>query len=256
MGNENEEDNIWVYDIVRKTRTRLTFGASTDWDPVWTPDGDRIVFWDGATSALSIKASDGTGELERLVTQELTDSGFPSISPDGKWMAFWVKPTTTTEDVWYMPLDGDRIPVPLLNSTFKEGDPRISPDGNFLAYVSAESGNPQIYLTRFPGANGKWQISVEGGHYPVWSPLGNELFFLNRTLLKQVDVVTEPSVQLGTPRTLFDAAKVGVEVTGNARFEISRDAQRFLMVQAVHEEDITPHLVINYDWLTQFRDRD
>ena len=76
MGTESETDNIWVYDIVRKTRTRLTFGTN-DWDPVWTPDGERIVFWDGATRALSIKAADGTGELERLVTQELTDSGVP-----------------------------------------------------------------------------------------------------------------------------------------------------------------------------------
>jgi hypothetical protein len=171
-------------------------------------------------------------------------------------MAFWVKPTNTTDDIWYMPLDGDRTPVPMLNSTFKESDPRISPDGNFLAYVSEESGKSQVYLTRFPSGSGKWQVSVEGGHYPVWSPLGDELFFLNRTLLMQVDVVTAASVQLGTPRTLFDAAQVGVEATGDARFDVSRDARRFLMVQAVHEQNITPHLVINYDWLTQFRDRD
>jgi Tol biopolymer transport system component len=255
MGSESETDNIWVYDIVRKTRTRLTFGTN-DWDPVWTPDGERIVFWDGATRALSIKAADGTGELERLVAQELSDSGNPSISPDGKWMAFWVQPTNTTDDIWYMPLDGDRVPVPMLNSSFVEGEPRISPDGNFLAYYSEESGKAQIYLTRFPSGDGKWQVSVEGGRYPVWSSKGNELFFLNRTLLMQVDVVTDPSVQLGTPRALFDAAKVGVEVTGEARFDVSRDAQRFLMVQAVKEESVTPHLVISYDWLNQFRDRD
>ena len=113
----------------------------------------------------------------------------------------------------------------MLTSTFKESEPRISPDGNLLAYMSEESGRCQIYLTRFPDGEGKWQASVEGRRYPGWSPHGDELFFLNRTLLMQVDVVTEPSVQLGTPRTLFDAAKVGVDVTGDARFEVSRDAQ-------------------------------
>ncbi len=254
MGQEGEIGNIWVYDIVRRTRTRLTFGTATDWDPAWTADGKHVVFWDGTTRALSMKAADGTGETVRLVPQNLVDSGVPSISPDGKWMAFWAKPTPQQEDVWYMSLEGQRGPEPILASEFVEDTPRISPDGNFLAYSSDESGKREVYLTRFPGGEGKWQVSVEGGTFPVWSPVGGELFYLAGSVVKQVEVVTEPAVRLGTPRTLFDAADVGVDVLGFTRFEVSRDGRRFLMVQELRKQDVTPALVLNYDWIAQFRE--
>ncbi len=252
MGTEGEIGNIWVYDIARATRTRLTFGNATDWDPAWTADGSKVVFWDGATRALSMKAADGTGEIVRLVERNFVDSGVPSISNDGKWMAFWVKPTVQQEDIWYMPLDGDRTPVPFRTSEFVEDNPRISPDGQFLAYASDESGRREVYLTRFPSGEGKWQVSVEGGTFPVWSPVGGELFYLDGTIIKQVDVVTGSTVQLGTPGALFDTAEVGVDVLGFTRFEVSRDGRRFLMVKELREQHVTPSLVLSYNWIAQF----
>ncbi len=254
MGTEGEIGNIWIYDLARRSRTRLTFGNARDWDPAWTSDGTGVVFWDGATRALSMKAADGTGEVVRLVEQNLVDSGVPSISNDGKWMAFWVKPTVQQEDIWYMALDGDRTPLPFLASEFVEDNPRISPDGNFLAYASNESGRREVYVTRFPSGEGKWQVSVEGGTFPVWSPAGGELFYLDGTVIKQVDVLTGSAVRLGTPRPLFDAAKVGVDVLGESRFEVSRDGQRFLMVKEMREQHVTPALVLTYDWIAQFGD--
>jgi len=256
MGREGEGANIWVYDIARKTRTRLTFGASMDWDPVWTVDGEQVVFWEGTTRALSMKAADGTGEVTRLIEQDLVDSGVPAFSPDGKWMVFWAKPTVGEEDVWMMPMEGDRKPVPLLASKFVEDTPRVSPDGGFLAYASEESGQREVFLTRFPSGEGKWQVSVDGGSFPVWSPAGGELFYLDGSVLKAVSVVTTPTLQLGTPRTLFDAQEVGVDVVGNTRFEISRDGKRFLMVQELLDQSVAPAMVINYDWVAQFRDSD
>jgi Tol biopolymer transport system component len=256
MGRDGEIGNIWVYDIARKTRTRLTFGNATDWDPTWTADGKQVVFWDGTTRALSAKSADGTGEMVRLVEQNLVDSGVPSISPDGKWMAFWAKPTAQEEDVWYMPLDGDGEPVPIVASPFVEDNPRISPDGNFLLYVSEESGKREVYLTRFPSGDGKWQVSVEGGTFPIWSPAGDELFYLEGSIVNRVEIATEPTVRLGTPSALFDAAEVGVDVLGYTRFEVSRDASRFLMVQELRTHDVAPSLVLNYDWIAQFRDND
>ena len=255
MGQEGEIGNIWVYDIQRQTRTRLTFGNARDWDPAWTADGRHIIYWDGTTRALSMKAADGTGELVRLVEQNLPDSGVPSLSLDGKWMAFWVKPTVQEQDLWYMALDGDTTPKPIVATKYVEDNPRISPDGNYLAYTSDESGSPEIYLTRFPGGGGKWQVSVERGRFPVWSPVGGELFFLDGSAVKQVDVTTEPTMRLGTPRTLFDAAEIGVDVIGESRFEIARDGRRFLMIQELRDNDVAPSLVINYDWISQFRDR-
>jgi Tol biopolymer transport system component len=256
MGTEGDIGNIWVYDIARKTRTRLTFGNATDWDPAWTSDGTHVVFWDGTTRALSVKAADGTGEVVRLIEQNLVDSGVPSISNDGKWMVFWVKPTVQQEDIWYMALDGDRTPVPFVASEFVEDTPRISPDGTVLAYASEESGRREVYLTRFPSGEGKWQVSIDGGAFPVWSPVGGELFYLDGSMVKQVDVVTEPSVQLGTPRTLFDAAELGLDVLGHTRFEVSRDGRRFVMVKQLREQNVPPSLVLSYEWIARFREPD
>jgi len=252
MGTEGEVGNIWVYDIARGTRTRLTFGNATDWDPAWTADGSHVAYWDGTTRALSMKAADGTGEVVRLIEQNLVDSGVPSFSSDGKWMVFWVKPTVQAEDIWSMPLDGDRTPRPFLASEFVEDTPRLSPDGTVLAYASEESGRREVYLTRFPSGEGKWQVSVDGGAFPVWSPVGGELFYLDGSKVRQVDVVTEPSVQLGTPRTLFDAAELGLDVLGHTRFEVSRDGRRFVMVRELRDQSVPPTLVLSYDWAAQY----
>jgi hypothetical protein len=88
----------------------------------------------------------------------------------------------------------------------------------------------------------------------VWSPVGGELFYLEGTLVKQVDFVSGSSPRLGTPRTLFDAAEKGFDVLGTSRFEISRDGRRFLLVRELRDQDVTPGLVINYHWDVPFRE--
>ncbi|MDX1390102.1 MAG: hypothetical protein R3344_12985, partial [Acidobacteriota bacterium] len=96
MGQENENWDIWIHDLARSTRTRLTFGSKMDWDPTWMPDGKTVVFWDGETRALSSRAADGTGQTEPLLTEDLPDSGVPTITPDGKTMVFWAVPRSPT----------------------------------------------------------------------------------------------------------------------------------------------------------------
>jgi serine/threonine-protein kinase len=254
MANEGEVGNIWVYDIERGTRTRLTFGTSRDWDPAWMPGGDEVAFWEGATRALSRTAADGSGETARLMARDLLDSGVPSFSSDGKWMAFWAKPTAQAQDIWVLDFEGDGDPVPLIETEFIEDTPRISPDDRFLAYASEESGRREVYLTRFPSGEGKWQVSANGGTFPVWSPVGGELFYLEGTVVKQVGVDLGSSPRLGTPRTLFDAVEAGFDVLGTARYEISRDGRQFLMIREIRAQGVTPGLVINYDWDAPFRE--
>ena len=142
---------------------------------------------------------------------------------------------------------------PLLESEFAEGSPHISPDGRVLAYSSDESGRDEVYLTRFPSGEGKWQVSVDGGNTPAWSSAGDELFFLDGTTVKQLDVTLDPGPRLGTPRTLFDTAASGLNVLGHSRYEVSQDGQRFLMVRNVQAEGVAPGVVIHYDWEATFR---
>jgi len=255
MAQGDDVGNIWVYDILRGTRTRLTFNSTmTDWDPIWTPDGREIVYWDGKTRALSRKTADGSGETVRILKRDFLDSGVPSLSVDGRWMAFWAKPSAQSQDVWIVDLEGDSEPRPLLDSTFVEDAPRISPDGNFLLYTSDESGRSEVYMTRFPSGKGKWQVSADGGITPVWSRAGGEMFYLEGTRVKQVDVTLEPSPRLGTPRTLFDATEAGLDVSGYTRYDVSSDGRRLLMVRDVGAAGAAPGIVVNYDWTAAFRE--
>jgi Tol biopolymer transport system component len=249
MRPEAEPGNIWIFDVESGARSRLTFGSPSDWDPVWTADGKDIVFWQGSTRALVRIPADGSGQAERLVKPELLDSGVPSMSPDGKWMAFWARTGPLAQDVVAVELDGDGTPVPVVASAAIEDSPRISPDGRYLAYSSNESGRSEIYLTRFPSGEGKWQISPQGGAFPLWSPAGDELFYLEGNVLKAVSVALADVPRFGEPVALFDAVESSVIAGRNQRYDVSRDGKRFLMVKDRQNQDSPPGIVINYDWL-------
>ena len=255
MAQENENWDIWIHDVTRSTRTRLTFTSAMDWDPAWTADGSRVIFWEGTTRAISWKAADGTGEVERLVDPNLSDSGVPSITSDGSQMVFWARPNQNVDDIWSMPLSGERTPVPLIQSPAREDHPRISPDGSFMAYVSNESGRNEVYLTRFPGGEGKWQVSVTGGTIPRWSPSGDRLFYveLPAANVMEVDVSLTPAVRMSTPRLLFNTKKAEVEMNENTRFDVSRDGKRFLMIKSLRPEGDRPRLVLVDNWMAQIK---
>ena len=251
MGLKNEYRNIWVLDLVRGTPTRLTFNSVNDWDPAWSADSHSIIYWDGATRVISRIDADGGGKAEPLDETIYLDSGVPSLTPDGKHMAFWVK-NREGEDIWIMPLDGEKKARPFLESRFLESDVELSPDGKFAAYISNESGREEVYLTRFPGGEGKWQVSANGGVDPIWSPAGGDLFYLEGTLMKVVSVTLDDSVNLGPPQTLFDVTGKRLAVSSNTGFAVSADGQQLLMVQNVVNEGKQPSLIISYDWIARF----
>ncbi len=254
MAQEQENWDIWIHDLARSTRTRLTFTPGMDWDPSWMPDGSGVVYWDGQSRAISMKPADGAGEAVRLVTEDLPDSGDQSIAPDGLSMAFWAR-GGSFEDIWVMPLEGERTPRPLIATPAKEESPRISPDGDLLAYVSDESGRDEIFLTRFPTAEGKWQVSSSGGIVPRWGPQGDRIFYLEGTRMMEVEVVTRPSVRLGTPRVLFDTSGKEIEISHPARFGVSPDGDRFVMVQRLRDQQERASLVLVRHWPREFEDR-
>lgn len=222
---------------------------------MWTADGENVVFWQGSTRALARIPADGSGQAERLVKPEFLDSGVPSISPDGKWMAFWARTGPLAQDVVAVDLAGDGTPVPVVASPAIENFPRISPDGRYLAYTSNESGRFEIYLTRFPSGEGKWQISTQGGGFPAWSPVGDELFYLEGGVLEAVKVTLADVPRFGEPVALFDAVKSSVIAGWNQRYEVSRDGRRFLMVKDRQNQDSPPGIVIHYDWVAAARPR-
>ncbi len=228
--------DVWIYDQEREILTRLTFDPATDRFPVWTPDGQRIVFSSGraeaTVSSMYWKAADGTGQVERLTTSPKLQTAL-SFSPDGKRLVFLEAATT---DLQVLSMEGERTSQPLFQSQFNEDEAKISPDGHWIAYQSDESGQQEIYVRPFPNVEeGKWQISRDGGTETVWATRGQELFYRNGEAMMVVRVTTEPTFTAGSPVVLF----TGEFTTSGAvvNYDISPDGQRFLMIKETEEEE-------------------
>jgi Tol biopolymer transport system component len=183
---EGKRSDIWVYDWERDTPTRLTFAGEGNTNPVWTPDGQRITYSSqekGGVPDLWWIRADGAGDAQRLAESK-SQQAAGSWRPDGKVLAFRQLNSGTNYDIMTLPIEGDEKsgwkpgePKPFVNSAFNEGDPAFSPDGRWLAYMSNESDNYEVYVRPFPGPGGKWQISTGGGALPKWSRNGKELFY-------------------------------------------------------------------------------
>jgi len=147
--------------------------------------------------------------------------------------------------VWVLPLAGDRTPIPFLGAEFNESQGQFSPDGKWMAYVSDESGGPQIYVQSFPMLSGKFQISSDGGTQPRWRRDGKELFYLapDRKMMA-VTVRTGATFEAGTPQTLFETT-LDVAFLG-PNYAVAADGQRFLLNTPVESASAPMTIVLNW----------
>ena len=200
----DDQPGIWLLDVVRGTLTRSTFGKLYESTPVWAPDSQSFAFAAAREGPpnLFLKRLDAADD-QRLFRS--TIQNFPqSWSSDGAYIAYVMIEPKTQNDIWVLPVTGDRKPIPLLRTPLYEGYPRISPDGRWLAYVSNESGTRAVYVTRFPQPAGKWRVSTEGGSFPVWSRDGRELFYRTPDgRLMAVAVRSGSDFEAGVPTVLF-----------------------------------------------------
>jgi serine/threonine protein kinase/Tol biopolymer transport system component len=247
-------ENIWVYDIPTGTFTQLTFEGNNSM-PVWTPDGARITFASNRTGPLNLfwKRTDGGGTDERLTTSPQPDAAH-SWSPDGHRLVFVEHSPTTGRDIWMLSTDGDLKPRPVIQSPSNEAGPALSPDGRWLAYVSDESGRNEIYVTPFPSALGKWQVSTEGGTEPLWSRDGSEIFYRIGNRVMTARTTTTPSFKTNTPQLLFE----GVYDKGKASrpaYDVTADGRRFLMVKTGDNESAPTRFEVVLGWFEELKRR-
>jgi eukaryotic-like serine/threonine-protein kinase len=201
-------EDIWIWDIPHKTPTKLTFDKAGSNDPLWTPDGKRIVFLSGRGEGLGDiywKSADGIGGDELLASKPDRVIGPVSLSRDGKILAVQeILGTGLGADIGMLSMEGKREIKELLQEKYFEADAQISPDGRYVAYQSDESGKGEIYVRTFPDVNrGKWQVSSDGGNSPLWSPDGRELFYRSGDATMAVEVETDPTFKRGNPKILF-----------------------------------------------------
>ena len=183
-----ENTDVWLSELGRGTLSRLTTGPASDWSPLWTPDGERVVFASNRAGVWELfwKDPDGTEEPERLATIEEATELFPyAWSPDGEMLAFLYQNPGTRSDIGVLTLVGEPTWEPLLQTETDESTPTISPDGGWIAYDSDESGTYEVYVQRFPGLGDRRQISTGGGAHPLWSPDGLEIFYRAGDVLPQ-----------------------------------------------------------------------
>ena len=222
----NDNTDLFIYDLARSTFRRLTFDPGIDAVPVWSPDGGRIAFTSGRGRSFDIyvKPADGS-QPERLL---MPTSGVDSLpldwSRDGRNLLYLSEP-----DLWVYSFADSKSRL-FLKANASLNNAQFSPDGKWVAYSSNESGRWEVYVTSFPDARGKWQVSANGGEQPRWRGDGKEIYFLSADAkLMAASVDTKTEFESGTPTVLFQTdPRERVATTEVIVYDVSRDGQRFL----------------------------
>ncbi len=254
---QDDNTDVWVSELALGTLRRLTTDPASDFYPLLTPDGERVVFSsqrEGPWGLFSM-AWDGTGEAERLMVIE--DSSI--ISPYG-WSAdgallFEYGAVTAAADIGVLPVDGDGTWEPLLATEADERAPAVSPDGRWIAYDSNRTGTREVYVQRFPELGGEQLISRGGGTYPAWSPDGRELFYQRPgTGLMVAPVEPGPNLRVGIAETLFDVGTY-YDLGVSRSWDVSPDGQQLLMVRlgsgVTTDADGQPEIILVQNWFEE-----
>lgn len=220
---------IWLQDVGRDVISRFTFRPGVIINPVWAPDGKRLTF---ATQGLSGYSRDiyvkpsSDGGREELLLHGGVNTFTRDWSSDGQWIVYELQGQTTGVDLWLLPLEGDRKPIPYLQTPFNERFGRFAPGPGaprWMAYQSNESGQMQIYVQSIPPSGAEYQLSTAGGTQPAWRGDGKELFYLSTDQkLMAVPIALGANVEPGSPHELFANARM-------TSYAPSPDGQRFLV---------------------------
>ena len=245
--------DVAVYEIARGTLSLLTLEGDSHF-PIWTPDGKRITYiaLRGTAPGYEIfwRPADISGPEEQIthLAQKLGPITSLSWSPDGRVLAF-----ADRGDIWLVSLDGDRQPRAFVQSKANESVPAFSPDGHWIAYVSDQSGRPQIYVEPFPGPGAKYTISTDGGTDPVWARTGRELFFRSGDQLMAVEVDSKSGFIATKPKPLF--AHPYLRRFGRLDYDVSPDGQHFVMLKDDETASSSTEINVVLNWLEELKQR-
>jgi eukaryotic-like serine/threonine-protein kinase len=239
LGNQNQSMDLWLMDVARGVPSRLTFRPGLSRDGVWSPNAGRIAFTsqsDPSTPGFRLyqKPTSGAGSEELLTGGEVHNATLDDWSMDGKWIVYSQQDPKTGWDLWLLPMQGDGQPISYLQTRFDELFAQFSPDGKWMAYVSNESGQTQVYVQSIPAGGAKWQVSAAGGTQPRWRRDGKELFYLSTDhKLTAVPVRVGSSFEAGRPEVLFEVQSASDTIIGRWTYQPAADGKRFLVTADV-----------------------
>ena len=239
--------DLWIQDAARATFTRLTSGETLgNTFPVWTPDGHRIVF----RTSTGLRWIDADGGASHAIPGTSVKDIPSSISPDGETLAFIRQNSEMGGDIYTLSLRGDPQPRPLVRTSGYDGGPQFSPDGRWMAYVTNESGQFEVYVRPYPGPDRKVQVSTHGGTHPKWNSNGKELFYRYGNKMMVVDVTTSRDLTLSQPRVLFEQRYAFGSAQTIPNYDVSQDGQRFVMVK---DDASSGRLNIVLNWFEELK---
>jgi Tol biopolymer transport system component len=255
-------NGIWVLDLVRKTRNRLTFGPKLAEQPAWSADGKTLLYATGMNAGAALAVAKSTSEIhsisidgsspDKTIAKVASATPIPTWSPDNKYLLYTAASGSYLTVLWIAPAGGDGPARILMTPPTPDAILmvyRVSPDGRWLAYTSTESGTQEIYLTTFPDAKGKWRVSTDTGAYPAWSADSKQLFYkdLNDTFYVSTISGKGGEPEIGIPQKLFHAGQPGLGIG----YDVAPDGQR-LLVNLSEDEVLAPlKIVTNWPALLQ-----
>jgi Tol biopolymer transport system component len=246
-----ETPDIWLVDASRGVMSRFTSEPSAERNPLWSPDGTRLVFSsprDGRPPTLFEKMTNRATETPFFASDLILQP--TDWSRDGRFVVYGRRDSKTQWDVWVVPANAggaDRKPAIYLQTPFNEHHGHLSPDGRWMAYASDESGRWEVYVGEFPGGGGRWHISADGGVEPRWRADGKELFYVSPdgTLMAVTLEFNQQSVLPAAPRPLFTArfGEFGAQIFRPV-YAPSHGGHKFLVNVVVEETTASPVTMI------------
>jgi Tol biopolymer transport system component len=222
---------------------------------LWSPDGSELIFSSNLEGVFNLyrKPANGAHEEAALLKSNLNKRAL-SWSRDGKYLLYSTSPSSafSEEDIWVLPMQGDRTPYPFQQTRFDESNARFSPDGRWVAFESNETGRYEVYVREFApskeaaAGGGKWMVSKDGRGNPAWRDDGKEIAYVGGGKVMSVSVDSTRTFQAGTPRELFQIPQGanGLSYTG--------DLKRFLLAIPV-EKNAPQGFTVVLNWASALK---
>ncbi len=255
--------DIWVMDLASRARTRLTFGGATHLEPSWSADGQRVVYTrqngSSVVNGTSFRArlANGGGQEEILLDNhgvgEPMSFFSPQLSPDGKYLVHTEQQGPNITGIYATPLTGGEKPITVVkpgSELTRIVQYRLSPDGRWLAYSSTESGREEVYVTHFPSGEGRWQVSQNGGTFPVWRGDSKEIWYLgsDSVLYAAAVSVNGGEFELAPVHPMFQVTYTSPVGTP---FDVFPDGQK--VVLSAFPESVPTPMVLVTNWTSEVK---